>query len=193
MGDRELIVSVPRQAVGEVPFMNTASSPAGSPAESTAAEVQPSLRTAPVCIGIDVGSTTVKAAVVDPETREILWADYQRHQTKQAEKVLEMLVAIGNQFPHLPAGSIRTFITGSGAGPLVAPLGSKFVQEVNAVTLAVEKLHPDVGSVIELGGQDAKTIIFKQARDEQGELTGKTSIASMNDKCASGTGATIDK
>jgi activator of 2-hydroxyglutaryl-CoA dehydratase len=56
-------------------------------------------RTQPVCIGIDVGSTTVKAAVVDPETREILWADYQRHQTKQAEKVLEMLVAIGNHFP----------------------------------------------------------------------------------------------
>jgi activator of 2-hydroxyglutaryl-CoA dehydratase/predicted nucleotide-binding protein (sugar kinase/HSP70/actin superfamily) len=150
-------------------------------------------RTQPVCIGIDVGSTTVKAAVVDPETREILWADYQRHQTKQAEKVLEMLVAIGNHFPALTPDRIRTFITGSGSGPLAAPLGSKFVQEVNAVTLAVERLHPDVGSVIELGGQDAKIIIFKEARDEAGELTGKTSIASMNDKCASGTGATIDK
>jgi activator of 2-hydroxyglutaryl-CoA dehydratase/predicted nucleotide-binding protein (sugar kinase/HSP70/actin superfamily) len=151
------------------------------------------LRDTPVCIGIDVGSTTVKAVVVDPETRTILWGDYQRHQTKQAEKVLEMLVAIGNRFPNLGAGQIRTFITGSGSGPLVAPIGSKFVQEVNAVTLAVEQLHPDVGSVIELGGQDAKIIIFKEARDESGELTGKTSIASMNDKCASGTGATIDK
>ncbi len=150
-------------------------------------------RTAPVCIGIDVGSTTVKLAVVDPITHQILWADYQRHQTKQAEKTFEMLVAIGNAFPALPPGSIRTFITGSGAGPLLGPIGSKFVQEVNAVTLAVEKLHPDVGSVIELGGQDAKIIIFKEARDESGELTGKTSIASMNDKCASGTGATIDK
>src|SRR6185369_6698391 len=153
----------------------------------------PDPRTAPVFIGIDVGSTTVKAVVVDPVTHQILWSDYQRHQTKQAEKVRELLVAIGNAFPDLPPGSIRSFITGSGAGPLVAPIGSKFVQEVNAVTLAVEKLHPDVGSVIELGGQDAKIIIFKEARDEQGELTGKTSIASMNDKCASGTGATIDK
>ncbi len=150
-------------------------------------------RRAPVCIGIDVGSTTVKAVVVDPDSREILWGDYQRHQTKQAEKVLEMLVAIGNCFPNLEASQIRTFITGSGAGPLVAPIGSKFVQEVNAVTLAVERLHPDVGSVIELGGQDAKIIIFKEARDEEGAVTGKTSIASMNDKCASGTGATIDK
>jgi activator of 2-hydroxyglutaryl-CoA dehydratase/predicted nucleotide-binding protein (sugar kinase/HSP70/actin superfamily) len=150
-------------------------------------------RTDPVFIGIDVGSTTVKAVVVDPITHRILWSDYQRHQTKQAEKVKELLVAIGNHFPNLPAGSIRSFITGSGAAPLVAPLGSKFVQEVNAVTLAVERLHPDVGSVVELGGQDAKIIIFKEAKDEDGESTGKTAIASMNDKCASGTGATIDK
>jgi activator of 2-hydroxyglutaryl-CoA dehydratase len=150
-------------------------------------------RTRSVCIGIDVGSTTVKAVVVDPETKEILWGDYQRHQTKQAEKTLEMLVAIGNHFPRLGPGSIRTFITGSGSGPLAVPIGSKFVQEVNAVTLAVEHLHPDVGSVVELGGQDAKIIIFKEARDDDGNSTGKTAIASMNDKCASGTGATIDK
>lgn len=165
--------------------------PRRSPAEAAADEV--SDRTAPVCIGIDVGSTTVKAAVVDPETHRILWADYQRHQTKQAEMVWEMLVAIGKHFPKLAAGSIRTFITGSGSGPLAAPIGSKFVQEVNAVTLAVEELHPDVNSVIELGGQDAKIIIFKEARDEGDLVIGKTAIASMNDKCASGTGATIDK
>jgi len=67
-------------------------------------------------------------------------------------------------------------------------VGAKFVQEVHAVSLAVEKLHPEVYSVIELGGQDAKIIIFKKS--ERGE---KTAIASMNDKCASGTGATIDK
>jgi activator of 2-hydroxyglutaryl-CoA dehydratase/predicted nucleotide-binding protein (sugar kinase/HSP70/actin superfamily) len=144
-------------------------------------------------MGIDVGSTTVKAVVVDPTTHEILWSDYQRHQTKQAEKVLELLVQIGQDFPALPPGSVRSFITGSGAGPLVEPLNAKFVQEVNAVTLAVEKLHPDVGSVVELGGQDAKIIIFKEAKDEDGNSTGKTAIASMNDKCASGTGATIDK
>src|SRR4051812_7936237 len=153
----------------------------------------PNPRTDPVFIGIDVGSTTVKAVVVDPVSHQILWSDYQRHQTKQAEKVRELLVAIGNEFPNLPPGSIRSFITGSGASPLVAPIGSKFVQEVNAVTLAVEKLHPDVGSVVELGGQDAKIIIFKEGKDEEGNSLGKTAVASMNDKCASGTGATIDK
>ena len=81
----------------------------------------PDLRTTPVLIGIDVGSTTVKAAVVDPETRQIIWSDYQRHQTKQAEKVAELLTQIGQDFPRLPPGSIRCFITGSGAGPLAGP------------------------------------------------------------------------
>ena len=72
----------------------------------------------------------------------------------------------------------------------MAPLiGAKFVQEVNAVALAVEKLYPQCGSVIELGGQDAKIIIFK----EDPNTGRKKKIPSMNDKCAGGTGAVIDK
>jgi len=149
----------------------------------------PSSRTQAVAIGIDVGSTTVKAVVVDPITKEILWSDYLRHQTKQAEFVLGFLERIQTAFPLIPHNQIRTFITGSGGAPIGPHLGSKFVQEVNAVTLAVETLHPDVGSVCELGGQDAKIIIFKK-NEETGQ---KTAITSMNDKCASGTGATIDK
>src|SRR3984957_7980200 len=142
-----------------------------------------------LAIGMDVGSTTVKAVVVDPQTKAILWSDYQRHNTKQPEYVLSMLTTILAAFPDHPASGWRMFITGAGAAPPCAPTGGKFVQEVNAVTLPVEHLHPDVGSVIELGGQDAKIIMFK--KDEKtGE---KTATASMNDKCASGTGATIDK
>ncbi len=149
----------------------------------------PSDRKAPVMIGIDVGSTTVKAVVVDPQSKEILWSDYLRHQTKQAEFVLDFLERIEAAFPHVPRDSMRLFITGSGASPIAPHVGAKFVQEVNAVTLAVETLHPDVGSVCELGGQDAKIIIFKK-----NEKTGdKQASTSMNDKCASGTGATIDK
>ncbi|MBI5514712.1 MAG: CoA activase [Deltaproteobacteria bacterium] len=140
-------------------------------------------------LGVDVGSTTVKAVALDPDTLEILWSDYQRHQTRQPEKVLELLQAIEASFPRSPREGWRMFLTGSGAAPLCAGLGGKFVQEVNAVTLAVEKLHPDVGSVIELGGQDAKIIIFK-TNPKTGEKSG---VPSMNDKCASGTGATIDK
>jgi|HubBroStandDraft_1064217.scaffolds.fasta_scaffold02802_4 predicted CoA-substrate-specific enzyme activase len=142
-----------------------------------------------LAIGMDVGSTTVKAVVVDPTTKAILWSDYQRHHTKQPEYVMSMLQTILSSFQDHPADGWRMFLTGSGAAPLCGPTGGKFVQEVNAVTLAVEHLHPDVGSVVELGGQDAKIIMFK--KDEKtGE---KTPTASMNDKCASGTGATIDK
>ena len=142
-----------------------------------------------VVIGIDVGSTTVKMVVVDPTSREILWSKYLRHETRQPEMTREMLREIHAAFPTLRKDQFRTFITGSGGSPIAPHLGSKFVQEVNAVTMAVEKLHPDVGSVIELGGQDAKIIMFKK-NEETGDKTAQTS---MNDKCASGTGATIDK
>jgi predicted CoA-substrate-specific enzyme activase len=142
-----------------------------------------------VVIGIDVGSTTVKMTVVDPESKEILWSKYQRHETRQPEMTRDMLREIHAAFPTLTNDQIRVFITGSGGSPIAPQIGAKFVQEVNAVTMAVEKLHPDVGSVIELGGQDAKIIMFK-ANQETGDKTAQTS---MNDKCASGTGATIDK
>src|SRR5579864_2433120 len=140
-------------------------------------------------IGLDVGSTTVKAVVVDPATKAILWSDYQRHETRQAEKTLELLVAIGGAFAGIARERIRLFITGSGSGPLREPTGARFIQEVNAVTMAVDHLHPDVRAVIELGGQDAKIILFQ----ENAQTGDKRAIASMNDKCASGTGATIDK
>jgi activator of 2-hydroxyglutaryl-CoA dehydratase/predicted nucleotide-binding protein (sugar kinase/HSP70/actin superfamily) len=139
-------------------------------------------------VGLDVGSTTVKAIVVDPNEDKILWQDYQRHETKQPEKTLEFLQRIEKEF-QLPADHFRIFITGSGGSGIVPLIGAKFVQEVNAVSLAVEKLHPEVGSVIELGGQDAKIIIFK----EDPETGRKKKIPSMNDKCAGGTGAVIDK
>jgi activator of 2-hydroxyglutaryl-CoA dehydratase/predicted nucleotide-binding protein (sugar kinase/HSP70/actin superfamily) len=139
-------------------------------------------------IGLDVGSTTVKAVVVDPVADEVLWQDYQRHDTKQPEKCLEFLTRIETDFP-IPKERFRIFVTGSGASGLAPRIGAKFVQEVNAVSLAVEKLYPEAGSVVELGGQDAKIIIFK----EDPETGKKTKIPSMNDKCAGGTGAVIDK
>ena len=140
-------------------------------------------------MGVDVGSTTVKVAVIDAETDQILWQDYQRHETKQPEKALEMLKANQADFPATPNENYRVFITGSGGSGLCKHIGAKFVQEVNAVSLAVEKLYPECGSVIELGGQDAKIIIFK----EDPETGKKKKLPSMNDKCAGGTGAVIDK
>jgi predicted CoA-substrate-specific enzyme activase len=140
-------------------------------------------------IGMDVGSTTVKAVVVEAGTDKILWRDYQRHDTKQPEKVLEFLKRFEEELDGFHHQQSRIFITGSGGAGMTKFLGAKFVQEVNAVSLAVEKLYPACGSVIELGGQDAKIIIFK----EDPETGRKKKLPSMNDKCAGGTGAVIDK
>src|SRR5689334_23827171 len=139
-------------------------------------------------VGLDVGSTTVKAVVVNAATDQILWQDYQRHETKQPEKTLEFLKRVEAEVG-VNRHNTRVFLTGSGGGSIADQIGAKFVQEVTAVSLAVEKLHPEVYSVIELGGQDAKIIVFKD--DE--ETGRKKKIPSMNDKCAGGTGAVIDK
>ena len=56
-------------------------------------------------IGVDVGSTTVKLCVVHPETLEILWSKYERHETRQPEKTLEMLTLIKEAFPTVPQGT----------------------------------------------------------------------------------------
>jgi predicted CoA-substrate-specific enzyme activase len=139
-------------------------------------------------VGLDVGSTTVKAVVVDAATDKVLWQDYQRHETKQPEKTLEFLKRMEAD-AGISRHNTRIFMTGSGGNGIADQIGAKFVQEVTAVSLAVEKLHPEVYSVIELGGQDAKIIVFKDD-EESGR---KKKIPSMNDKCAGGTGAVIDK
>src|SRR5438309_7513731 len=139
-------------------------------------------------VGLDVGSTTVKSVVVDLTAQKIVWSDYQRHDTKQPEKCLEFLKRMEAD-TGIKAGDTRVFVTGSGGGGIASHIGAKFVQEVNAVSLAVEHLYPECGSVVELGGQDAKIIIFK----EDPETGRKKKMPSMNDKCAGGTGAVIDK
>src|SRR5580692_2914649 len=139
-------------------------------------------------VGLDVGSTTVKAVVVDAATDQGLWQDYQRHETKQPEKTLEFLKRMEAEVG-INRHNTRMFMTGSGGSGIAEQIGAKFVQEVTAVSLAVEKMHPEVYSVIELGGQDAKIIVFKDD-EESGR---KKKIPSMNDKCAGGTGAVIDK
>jgi len=136
-----------------------------------------------VRVGLDVGSTTVKAVVLDGSGK-ILWKDYQRHKTRQIEKVIEFLERIKKE---LGIKSFRLFCAGSGGRRIAGLLGGKFVQEVNALSFAVERLHPEAGSVFELGGQDAKFVVWIR----EGEK--KRKFASMNDKCAGGTGATIDR
>src|SRR2546428_2352136 len=135
-------------------------------------------------VGVDVGSTTVKAVVV--EEGRVLWQDYQRHNPRQAEKVLEFLERTETEAGLLP-GRDRVFFTGSGAG-FIAPLcGGKLIQEVVAVAASVDRLHPDVRFVSEIGGEDMKTIFFTATG------AGKSKQVFMQSACSGGTGTFVEK
>jgi predicted CoA-substrate-specific enzyme activase len=138
-------------------------------------------------VGIDVGSTTVKVVACLDGGDDLLFRLYARHESRQAETVLSALRSLESQLK-LKSGSTRIFITGSGGSVLAGLLGAKFVQEVTAVSLAVERFFPEVQSVVELGGQDSKIIVFQETGRQA-----RKKIASMNDKCAGGTGAVIEK
>ena len=138
-------------------------------------------------LGIDIGSTTVKYVLCDDHFH-IHAKAYTAHDTKQAPTLLSLLEELAHTHPDLYNRIDKVYITGSGASRIAPTINARFVQEVNAVVLAVEHNHPDVRAVVELGGQDAKIIHFKQSEDGK-----KSVLTSMNDKCASGTGATIEK
>jgi predicted CoA-substrate-specific enzyme activase len=135
-------------------------------------------------VGLDVGSTTVKATVMDGAT--IRWQHYTRHNTRQAEMVLEFLARIEDECGLAPARD-RIFITGSGAGLLGPLIGAKSVQEVVAVSAAVERLHPDVNFVSEIGGEDMKTLFFMAGGE------GKSKQVYMQSACSGGTGTFVEK
>ena len=135
-------------------------------------------------VGMDVGSTTVKAIVV--EDGKVVWQDYQRHNTRQAEKVLEFLGRMEEE-AQVTAGRDRVFFTGSGSGFLGPLVGAKMVQEVVAVAACVEQQHPDVRFVSEIGGEDMKTIFFTPSGG------GKSKQVYMQSACSGGTGTFIEK
>jgi predicted CoA-substrate-specific enzyme activase len=137
-----------------------------------------------IIVGLDIGSTTVKASA--EKDGEVVWKDYQRHNTKQAEKVLEFLERIEKDCG-FEANRDRLFVTGSGAGLIGPQIGAKFVQEVVAVAAAVEKFHPDVNFVSEIGGEDMKTLFFTPSGE------GKAKQVFMQSACSGGTGTFIEK
>jgi predicted CoA-substrate-specific enzyme activase len=135
--------------------------------------------------GIDVGSTTCKY-VIASASGEVLAKAYERHNTKQAEKILDFLGRLESEHGLTPERD-RIFFTGSGAG-LIAPLvGGKVIQEVVAVAASVEKLHPSVHFVSEIGGEDMKTIFFT------GNSGSKSKQVLMQSACSGGTGTFIEK
>ena len=171
-------------------------------------------------LGIDIGSTTVKAVALDADTNEVLYSEYTRHEAKQLQTVVEILSRVEKACPQ---GTFRCAMTGSGAAPLAQATGAFYVQEVVANAIAVGKCYSSARTAIELGGQDAKMIFFKAGdsedapvsaaacepkgaavRDDAGEpggaavsaaAAGRATVSDMrmNGSCAGGTGAFIDE
>ncbi len=128
-------------------------------------------------MGIDVGSTTVKAAVIDG-SGNLIYSSYVRHFAKVKETVLAELSVIKEKF----GGEYAVSITGSAGLGLSERSGLNFVQEVQAAFIAIKKLYPDADAAIELGGEDAKIIFITGGAEQR-----------MNGSCAGGTGAFIDQ
>ena len=138
-------------------------------------------------LGLDVGSTTVKAVALDPSDNSVLFTRYQRHNAHQAATVRQLLEEAAGRFPD---ARFRIGVCGSGGRPIAGALGAGYVQEVVANAAAVRALYPQVRTAVELGGQDAKVIFF-QYDEAAGKL--QASDMRMNGSCAGGTGAFIDE
>ena len=131
----------------------------------------------PYQLGIDVGSTTVKAVVLDGNRR--LFSDYRRHNADVRASLGALLADVERA---LPGARVHASITGSGGLTTARAMGIPFVQEVIAGTEATQRLHPEVDVVIELGGEDAKLTYLHPTPEQR-----------MNGTCAGGTGAFIDQ
>ena len=131
-------------------------------------------------IGIDVGSTTVKLVAID-ENDNLLCSKYERHNAKAKETILsflkELLSEIGDK-------DISLRITGSIGMGISEKCSLPFVQEVVAAAKAIQKDYSHVTSMIDIGGEDAKVVFFKD---------GEATDLRMNGNCAGGTGAFIDQ
>lgn len=129
-------------------------------------------------LGIDIGSTTVKVAVID-EQHNILFSDYQRHFAKIQETLASLLKKAKEQIGET---NFAPTVTGSGGLSISTHLEIPFCQEVVCVSTALQDYAPHTDVAIELGGEDAKIIYFTHGIDQR-----------MNGVCAGGTGSFIDQ
>ncbi len=129
-------------------------------------------------LGIDIGSTTVKIAIINEENT-ILFSDYKRHFANIQETLKELLELAKTELGEI---TVYPVITGSGGLTLAGHMEIPFVQEVVAVSTALNDYAPQTDVAIELGGEDAKIIYFTNGVEQR-----------MNGICAGGTGSFIDQ
>ena len=128
-------------------------------------------------LGLDVGSTTVKAVVLEGDA--LRFSSYRRHNADARGALRTLLNEVAHAFPH---ETFHCAVTGSAGLSVADMMGVEFVQEVIAGTAAIERFEPQADVVIELGGEDAKITFLHPVVEQR-----------MNGTCAGGTGAFIDQ
>ena len=128
-------------------------------------------------LGLDIGSTTIKIVLLDGD--KIVHNEYKRHHSDVSGLLNQLFEELNDKFPGI---DVSVTITGSGGLSVANWLHLKFIQEVMAETVAINKYHPETDVIIELGGEDAKITYMHPVLEQR-----------MNGTCAGGTGAFIDQ
>ncbi|TCK92786.1 putative CoA-substrate-specific enzyme activase [Natranaerovirga hydrolytica] len=129
-------------------------------------------------VGIDIGSTTIKVAILD-DHKELIYGEYTRHYADIKNKLKEILLGAHKVIKNAP---VTINVTGSGGMNMAKSMDVSFIQEVVASTKAIRTYYPETDVAIELGGEDAKITYFKNGTEQR-----------MNGTCAGGTGSFIDQ
>lgn len=138
-----------------------------------------------VHVGIDVGSASANTIVMN-ENKEVLVEEYTRTKGQPLETAVAVLSGCLSRFPK---ENIKTIsFTGSGGGLLAKLLKANFTNEIIAQSRAIAFYHPEVRTVIEMGGEDSKLILLKNT-DSGMEIED----FAMNTLCAAGTGSFLDQ
>lgn len=133
-----------------------------------------------ISAGIDIGSTTIKAVVIDDEDK-VIYQSYERHYSRIAEKLEEVISQL-EAGPLKGMSKVRLAFSGSAGMGIAESCSFPFYQEVYATREATKKYYPETDCIIELGGEDAKILFLSDGVEVR-----------MNGTCAGGTGAFIDQ
>ncbi len=138
-------------------------------------------------LGIDIGSVTAKAVVLD-KNDNIIESKYVRTKGQPIETALAILEDIFNRYP--PAQFEIAAATGTGGQFIANLLGIPFINEITAQAAGTARFHPEVQTILEIGGEDSKLIVLKKESDA---VLPKVSDFAINGVCAAGTGSFLDQ
>ena len=131
-------------------------------------------------LGLDVGSTTLKLVIVNEE-KEVVFSEYRRHKAGILKTLIDVLKDVKKDFGDV---KVSSKVTGSAGMGVSENFNIPFIQEVIGTSEYINTVHPDIDTIIDIGGEDAKLVLFEE---------GKSPVMRMNGNCAGGTGAFIDQ